>query len=245
MPALGLSAQNIKLRHGVTAKPVQLTHRQDYGAFEVVGEAVEFEGSAAEASELVPEAFLAEGLLFSDGKREGGGDLHDVADFIAQDQGERRAGVAVDFDGDGPLEARLIAVKAGAEAAVEFGVVGFPEPVADVDAGEVDVAVAEGERREHGRAGTRFLGGDFVEAAAFLLFLGMRGIEDDPVAGLGGSFKAHRDAAVVDTFDATEIDTAFLAKAGVNKLLVVYAAKPAGIKAARETHFEGVAVGVG
>ncbi len=67
------------------------------------------------------------------------------------------------------------------------------------------------------------------------------GVEDDAVAGFEGREQTEEDAAGGDAADFPQIDAAFFAEAGVDKALVVDAAKPAGMKAAGKGHFEVVA----
>ena len=66
-----------------------------------------------------------------------------MPEFVACDQRERFAGQTVNLDFDGPLELWRTTFKRLAQAAIQFRVVGFPQFVADMDAREINVAVAE------------------------------------------------------------------------------------------------------
>ena len=67
--------------------------------------------------------------------------------------GERFAGQAVNFQMQRTLKANLVALKTLAQPPVQFGIVGLPQLVADVDAVEIHIAVAETQPRFGARVG--------------------------------------------------------------------------------------------
>ena len=87
----------------------------------------------------------------------------------------------MDFDCDRALKTDLVTVECGAEFAIQCGIVGLPDELADPDAAPVDVTVPEMERAlVHGIAAR----GDLVDATAFFARVGFAGIEHDAVTGL-------------------------------------------------------------
>ena len=110
---------------GFAAEAVEFADGKNNGSFEVILQVAEGERRAAEAAELVAEAFGGEGLVLGGGERNCRGGLGDVAVGVAGDEGEGRAGVAVELEGDGALETDFFSLEVGAELAVDGGVVGF------------------------------------------------------------------------------------------------------------------------
>jgi len=176
---------------GFAAEAVELADRENDFALEIIVQFAEAKRGAAEATELVAQALGGERLIFGGGERKGGGGLSDVAVGVAGDEGERRAGVAVELERDGAGEADFFAFEGSAEFAVEGGIVGFPDELAGADAGPIDVAVAEAQEGVAGTVAGQF---DLVDAAALFALGGVAGIEDDAVAGLqrGGGAKGDR-----------------------------------------------------
>ncbi|OQB92401.1 MAG: hypothetical protein BWX86_01839 [Verrucomicrobia bacterium ADurb.Bin122] len=238
-PAAGRGAEFVQLGEGVAAQLVELADGQVEGAFEVRAEFAEVKRGAAEPAELRAQAGLIQRLFLRGDERRGAGDLHDVALAIVGDECERRAGVAVDFEGERARVADLFAGKGGADLAVERGVVGFPDAVADVQAAEIEVAAAEAQD------GLGAVGLDLVNASALFAGLGRAGVEDQTVAGLERGGEREVDSVAGDAGDAAEEDAALGAEAAVGELLVVVATEPAGVEAARERHLELVAVARG
>src|SRR5438067_494343 len=95
-------------------------------------------------------------------------------------------------------------------------------------------------RRRKGQAG-RLPYFDSVNAATFLFFIRVTGIEHDSVARLEWRLQTDANLVALDVGHFAQINAAFLAEAGVDELLVVDAAEPAGREPAREGHFEPVA----
>ncbi len=103
----------------------------------------ELERRAAEPAKLLAQFFLRERNFLRLRQRHGGFDFRDVARFIARNERERFAGEAMDFDFDRTLKfGRCRPRNSGADAC-RVRIVRFPQFVADVDAGEINVAVAE------------------------------------------------------------------------------------------------------
>ena len=123
------------------------------------------------------------GLLFGDGQRQGGIELHDVAAPVAHDQRQRRARVAVDLEIHRPLEPRRVARERLAQAAVQLRVARFPEPVAGAHPREVDAAVGP-RPKVSARPPSAAVRLDRVDPAAFLGLVGLPGVEDHAVARL-------------------------------------------------------------
>ena len=163
-----------------------------------------------------------------------------MAVSVAGDEGEGRAGVAVEFERDGAREADLFAFEGGAEFAVEGGVVGFPDELAGADAGPIDVAMAEA---QEGVAGAVAGGFDLVDAAALFALGGVAGIEHDAVAGLERGGGAEGDRLTGDAENLAKQDAALGTEAAVGEFLIVDAAEPAGVLAAGERHLEFVVGG--
>ena len=152
----------------------------------------ELERRAAEPAKLFAQFFLRQRLFFRLGQRHGGFHLGDVSEFVARDERERFAGQAVDFHFNRPLKFRCVAGETLAQAPVQFGIVGLPQFVADVDAREINVAVAEtqlGQLLAGNFEASDFL--NFINASAFLLFLRLAGVENHAVAGFE---RARRDS---------------------------------------------------
>ena len=147
---------------------------------------------------------------------------------------------AVNFDFDRPLKFRRVAGKTLAQALVEFGIVGLPDFVADVDAQKINVAVAETQFGQFlaGNFETRFL--DFVNASAFLLFIRLAGVKNNAVAGFDRRGEIHDDAVAHNFFHFAEKHAALFAEARMDELLIVRAAEPAGEQPARKGHFHFV-----
>ena len=103
----------------------------------MVAEFAEFERGAAEATELLGEPLGSERLFFSGGKRRGGVRVGDVPEFVAGNQRERHARVAVDLKGHRSLESRRVAGEGGADAFAQLRIGGLPKQVAGVNAIEV------------------------------------------------------------------------------------------------------------
>ena len=66
-----------------------------------------------------------------------------MAMAVVGDERERRAGAAVDLEGDRALETDFFPLKRRPHLAIERGVVGFPDELTGAHAAPVDVAVAE------------------------------------------------------------------------------------------------------
>lgn len=111
---------------------------------------------------------------------------------------------------------------------LELGIVGFPESVADMDPGEVEVTVLE--------AKTFAL--DLINATALFGVGVAAGVEDDAVAGLEGNERRNLDEVGTNVGDGAEVGSPFFSEPGVDEILMVDAVQPAGKKSARECHLE-------
>ena len=133
---------------------------------------------------------------------------------------------------------------------VELLVLGLPEDRTGLHQRPVDVFAAEADERQTAAGGL-----ESVDEATLLAFGRLALVEDDAVAGLERAFETHRHAVRGDVDDRAEVGAALLAEAGVDELLVVDAAEPARVQAARERHLhrvilflpdlQGGAVGIG
>src|SRR5687768_10786691 len=97
-----------------------------------------------------------------------------------------------------------------------------------MNAREVDVAVTETKPcvaplAVHG-----------INPAALLILVGMAGVEHHSVAGFERPFQLHGNAAAIDAPHFSEIHAALFAETRVDELLVINAAKPTRVKAARK-----------
>ena len=160
---------------------------------------------------------------------------------------ERFAGSAMHLDFNGPLKFWRVTLEALAQSPVQFGVAGLPQFVADVDAGEINVAMAETQLIQAGlafRSKPRFRRGgdtapylqDFIHPPAFLVFLRFAGVEHHAVARFQRAFEPDGHAIAQHARDFAEKHAAFFAEARMDELLVVGAAEPAGVQAARKSH---------
>src|SRR5437588_7418130 len=155
-----------------------------------------------------------------------------MAQFIRGDQRERLLTTPVHLDCDRPLKTRLFAAERLAQTPVELRIAGLPESVARMDSLEGNVAVAERER------GFRSAPFHRVNASAFFFLVGMPGIEHHAVPGFDRRVKLDEHLSILDPFHLSQVNSALLAKARMRQLLVVDAAKPAGVKATRKGHFQ-------
>ena len=159
-----------------------------------------------------------------------------VAEFIAGNEGEGLPLKAVNFEIERALKPRLVSGIGLPNAAIEFGIAGFPNPVARLNTSEIDIVAAETE--SHLPCPFENL----INAAALLWLVGIAAIEDDAVAGLHRAFARENNFIAADVADLADENAAFLAEAGMNQLLIVNAAEPAGVKAAGEAHLEVIEI---
>ena len=121
------------------------------------------------------------------------------------------------------------------ESLVEFLVLGLPEDGARLDLRPIHVFAAKADERQTTAGRLKA-----VDEATLLAFGGFTLVEDHAVTGLEWAFEAHRHTVGANIDDRAEVGTALLAETGVDKLLVIDAAEPAWIKAARERHLHRV-----
>ena len=143
----------------------------------------------------------------------------------------------MDFHLDGPPKTRLVAFKTPAQPPVQFRVACFPKFVTDVDAREIKVVPT---KAQFGNVG--HWTSDFIHPPALFLCVGPAGIEPHSVARLQRPFQPHEHVVAAHAADFAEINAAFLPEAPVNEFLVVDAAQPAGVKAARKGHLHSITV---
>ena len=94
---------------------------------------------------------------------------------------------------DRALKVRLLPRKGFAQMAVKFGIARLPYFVADVNASEINIAVAEAQQR----LSRSFL--HVVNSSAFFLLVGMTCIKDNSVASLQRSFEIDSYATAFNT----------------------------------------------
>src|SRR5688572_25581486 len=104
-----------------------------------------------------------------------------------------------------------------------------------MNAREVDVAVTETKPcvaplAVHG-----------INPAALLILVGMSGVKHHSVTGFERAFQLNHNPAAFNAPHFSKIHAPLFAKASMNKFLVVDAAKPARVKAARKAHLQVVA----
>ena len=194
------------------------------------------EGCAAQTAELLAQPRgrqrLGLGWLENHGRLR----FDHVAEFVVCDQRQRQAGTTVGLHRDGSLKPDLFALEGLPDAFFQRGVAGFPDAVTDMHPPEIDVALTEA---QHGFRPVWF---DLIDAAAFLLHLGVPGVEHHAVTRFKRRDRAERHAVGPHVNNLTEEDAALGAKVGVDEFLIVGAPKPAGIKTAREGHLHRVIV---
>ena len=159
-----------------------------------------------------------------------------MAESVVCNHRQRQAGATMGFHRERSLKPDLLALEGLPDAFFQRRIAGFPDPVADMHPPEIDVALTEA---QHGFRPVWF---DLVDPAAFLLRLRVPGVEHHAVTRFKRRDRAERHAVGPHVNDLAEEDAALGAKVGVDEFLVVGAAKPAGIKTAREGHLHRVIV---
>ncbi len=81
---------------------------------------------------------------------------------------------------------------------------------------------------------------DFIHPSAFLFFLWLAGVKHHAVAGFQRRFEFNYYGVAQNLFHFAEENATLFAEAGMDELLVVGAAEPAGVEAARKSHFHFV-----
>src|SRR5438552_7452505 len=138
----------------------------------------------------------------------------------------------VHLDCDRPLKTRLFSTKRFPQTPVELPITRLPKAITDVHSIERNVAVPEPE------AGFSSAFFHRVNASAFFLMVGISGIEYNSIARFERRLKIDEYFSILDALHLTKIYTALFSKPCVCEFLVVNAAKPAGVKAARKSHFQ-------
>ena len=129
--------------HQLAAEAVQFGDGQHEVAFYFAIDLAQTERRPSETAKLVFQTFGREWAFL------GGDESHlrfgfgDVAEFVARDDRKNRAGDAVGFEIDRPLEARLVASIRLANATIEFRIAGLPKFVTDVNALKIDRVFAK------------------------------------------------------------------------------------------------------
>src|SRR2546423_852491 len=155
-----------------------------------------------------------------------------MGQFIRGDQRERLIAMPVHLDCDRPLKTRLFSTEGFAQTPVELRIAGLPKAITCMHPLERNIAVAE---CEHGLSSASF---HRVNASAFFLLIRVPGIEYNTIARFERRLKIDEALSILDPLHLSQIDPALLAEARVRQLLVVNAAEPAGVKAARKRHFQ-------
>ena len=234
-PAERLAAELRDLFGEVATKAVQLADRDDEGALEVGLQLAHFEARVAEAAQLVAERGDVHRTLLGRGAGHRGLAGDDVAFAVVEFDAQGLAETADDLGVERAAEVGLLAVPGIMQTLVEFLVLGLPEDRAGLHQRPVDVFAAEADERQAAAGGL-----ESVDEAALFAFGRLALVEDHAVAGLEGAFEAHRHAVGGDVDDRTEVGAALLTEAGVNELLIIDAAEPARVQAARERHLHRI-----
>src|SRR5271165_1755980 len=138
----------------------------------------------------------------------------------------------MDFNRDGTLKLWLIPFVSSAEVPFQLTIAGLPQPVAGVNATEVDITVAESKQNGSVKriAGLALLqsvfegtpGGlplkNLIDSPAFFFVFRIPCVEHDSVAGLHGLFQPDEDGISADVDDFSQVDAALLAKAAMHEL---------------------------
>jgi hypothetical protein len=137
----------------LAAEAIEFAEGQEEISCQAILEAAEPEGGAAQPAQLPAQPLGGQGLFIRRG--EGHRRVHagNMAQFVAGNEGERRARQAVGFDMEGALEPRGVSLEALAQTPLQFRVAGLPELVACVDPAQVDVATAKAEQDRSSPAG--------------------------------------------------------------------------------------------
>ena len=162
-----------------------------------------------------------------------------VSQFVAADQSHRAGGAPVDFQPERTPEMGRLARITLAQAAVQFRIARFPEPVANMNPAEIQIVPPETEDAQSRVRTPRLL--HAIDPAALFFFVGPAGVKYNAVAGLERGFQMGENFLPFDALHGSEIDAAFLAKTGVDQPLVVDSAEPARVQSARKSHFQIVA----
>src|SRR5688572_4838676 len=105
-----------------------------------------------------------------------------MSQFIASNHSQRTARDSMDFDIQGPLKTWLIRGKCLTQTAVQLGIAGFPNTVANMHLREINVIPPEAEEQLL----TPSI--DMVNARAFFLLLGVAVIKHDAIARFERTF---------------------------------------------------------
>jgi hypothetical protein len=148
-----LGALGFEFADKLAAEAIEFAEGQEAIVRQAALEGAEPEGRPAQAAQLLAQSLGCERLFISRGERHRRVRAGDVAQFVAGNEGERRARQAVGFHLDGALESWRISVEALAQAPLQFRVAGLPDLVARMDPAEVDVAAAKAEQDRSSWAG--------------------------------------------------------------------------------------------
>ena len=146
------------------------------------------------------------------------------------------------FDFDRPLKLRRIAGKTLAQSPVQFRIAGLPQLVTDVNAREINVAVAKTQSssvRFSRVSGLRTLS-HLHTLVRLPLFPPVCRHRTPRRRRVSTGLRAGRTPSRKHLRDFAEKDAAFFPKARVDELLIVSAAEPAGVQAARKGHLHVV-----
>ena len=234
-PAERLAAELRDLFGEVAAETVQFADRDDEGSLEIGLQFAHFEARVTEATQLVAERGDVHRTFLGRGARHRGLAGDDVAFAVVEFDAQRLAETADDLGVQRPAVVGLLAVPGIMQTLVEFLVLGLPQDRAGLHQRPVDVFAAEADERQAAAGGL-----ESVDETTLLAFGRLALVEDYAVAGLERAFEAHRHAVRGDVNDRAEVGAALLPEAGVDELLIVDAAEPARMQAARERHLHRV-----
>src|SRR6267378_2344135 len=154
------------------------------------------------------------------------------------------------FERKRALEFRRVPVKTSAQAPLQFGIAGFPDFVAHMNPGEVNISLAErkpgnagGQRRSlsagasHRRKREFVFRLQFIDASALFLFLRVACIENNAVARFERCAQLYPNPALCNPQNFAQVDASLLPKTRVDQFLIVGPLKPPGVKATGKGHF--------
>src|SRR5439155_383909 len=106
--------------------------------------------------------------------------------------------------------------------------------VTHVDASKIDVAAAKGQDS------LPLFNAYLVNPSALFFFFRVAGIENDSVSAFKRALQSDNNALAFNSENLSEVNATLFAEPPMHQLLIVNAAQPTGVEAARESHFHVV-----
>ena len=217
-----------ELPEQLASHPVDLTEGKDDVTLQSEREGAQLHAGVGGLRKLGAEFFLGEGSIPRSLQGKEGAD-GDAGGF----ENELFPGTSGNHHIEGTQMPWLDPAAVGlAEALVEFGVVGFPDAVADLETGGIEVAVAE----------VVAILPDLVNAAPLFLIGVASRVKDDAIARLDWNEGIEGNEIGTERGDGSDEGAAFFPKAGMDEFLVVHPVHPSGVESPGEGHLELVTI---